>query len=58
MQKTINSRNHSLVLFNPYIGPLSGAITLARVDLGVMAMKGHFVFLKAPTLLEPHHQIV
>ena len=27
MQKTVNSRNHGLVLLNPYIGPLSGATT-------------------------------
>ena len=30
----------------------------ARVDLGAMAMKGYFALLKAPALLEPHHQIV
>ena len=30
----------------------------ARVDQGVMAMKGYFTFPKAPALLEPHHQIV
>ena len=30
MQKTVNSRNHGLVLFNPYIGPLSGATTLGH----------------------------
>ena len=30
----------------------------ARVDLGAMAMKGYSAFLKAPALLEPHHQIV
>ena len=29
----------------------------ARVDLGVMAMKGCSAFPKAPALLEPHHQI-
>ena len=27
MQKTVNSRKHSLVLFNPKIEPLSGATT-------------------------------
>ena len=37
---------------------LSGATTLARVNLGEMAKKGYFPFSKAPTLLEPHHQIV
>ena len=30
----------------------------AKVDLGVVAMKGYFAFPKAPALLEPHHQIV
>ena len=30
----------------------------ARVDLGAMAMKGYSTFPKAPTLLEPHHQMV
>ena len=30
----------------------------AGVDLGAMSMKGHSVFLKAPALLEPHHQIL
>ena len=30
----------------------------ARVDLEVMAKKGHSTFLKAPALLEAHHQIV
>ena len=29
-----------------------------RVDLGVMLIKGYSAFPKAPTLLEPHHQIV
>ena len=30
----------------------------ARVDLGVMAIKGYSAFPKAPALLESHHQIV
>ena len=30
----------------------------AKVDLGVMAIKGYSAFPKAPELLEPHHQIV
>ena len=30
----------------------------ARVDLGVIALKGYSAFPKAPVLLEPHHQIV
>ena len=49
MQKTVNSRNHGLVLFDP---------PGARVDLGVMAIKGLPTFPKAPALLEPHHQII
>ena len=47
-----------LVLFNPYIGPYQVLPLRARVDLGVMAMKGYSAFPKAPVLLEPHHQIV
>ena len=43
-----------LVLFNPYqVLPLR-----ARVDLGAMAIKGYSAFPKAPTSLEPLHQIV
>ena len=30
----------------------------ARVDLAAMAIKGYSTFPKAPTLLEPYHQIV
>ena len=30
----------------------------ARVDLGVMAMKGYSTIFKSPASLEPHHQIV
>ena len=30
----------------------------AREDLGAMVMKGYSTSLKAPALLEPHHQIV
>ena len=30
----------------------------ARVDLGLMAMKGYRAFLKAPALMDPHYQIV
>ena len=47
-----------LVLFNPQIGPYQVLPRRARVDLGVMAMKGYSVFPKAPALLGPHHQIV
>ena len=31
-------------------------IIRAKVDLRAMAMKGYATFLKAPVLLEPHHQ--
>ena len=30
MQKTVNSRNHDLVLFNSSVGPLSGATILSQ----------------------------
>ena len=33
-------------------------VLLVRVDLGVIVMKGFSAFLKAPTIVEPHHQIV
>ena len=46
MQKTVKSRNHGLVLFNPLIEPLSGATTVAKVDLGSMAMKWYSAFPK------------
>ena len=46
-----------LVLFNPQIGPYQVLPRWARVDLKVMAMQGYSAFPKAPTLLEPHHQI-
>ena len=29
-----------------------------RVDLGALARKGYSAFLKAPALLDPHHQMV
>ena len=49
---------HSLVLFDPYIGPYSVLPFRDRVDLGAMAIKGYSVFTKVPKLLKPHHQIV
>ena len=49
---------HSLVLFNPYIGPYQVLLLQARVDQGVMAMKEYSTFPEAPTLRQPHHQIV
>ena len=38
---------HSLVLFNPEIGPYQVLPLWARVELGVMAMKEHSAFPKA-----------
>ena len=49
---------HSLVLFNPYIGPYQVLPLRARVDQGAMTIKEYSAFPKAPVLLEPHHQIV
>ena len=41
------------------LGQLYQVLSLwARLDLGVVAMKRHSAFPKAPVLLEPHHQIV
>ena len=40
-----------LVLFNPLTGPYQVLPLPARVDLGVMAIKGYFAFPKAPALL-------
>ena len=46
------------VLFDPKIRPYQVLPLWVRLDLGAMAMKGYSTFPKAPTLLEPHHQIV
>ena len=48
----------SLVVFNPLIGPLSGATTPDQSGPGAMVMKGCSAFPKAPASLEPHHEIV
>ena len=45
-----------LVQFNPQIGPYPVLPFGVKADLG--AMKGCSTFPKAPTSLEPHHQIV
>ena len=34
MQKTVNSQNHGLVLFDPWIGPLSNATTPGQSEPG------------------------
>ena len=47
-----------LVLFNLSIGTYQVLPFWARVDLGAMATKRCYAFLKALALLEPHHQIV
>ena len=49
---------HSLILFDPKIGPYQVLPLQATVDLGVMAMKEYSTFPQAPVLLEPHLQIV
>ena len=40
------------------MGPYRSLPLRARVDLGVMIIKGYFAFSKAIALLKPHHQIV
>ena len=47
-----------LVLYNPQIGPYQVPPRRARVDLGVMAIKGCSAFPKAHALQEPHYQTV
>ena len=46
------------VLCDPLIRPYQVQPLWARVDQGVMAMKGYSPFSKVPALLEPHNQIV
>ena len=58
MSKQFYFKEHSLVLFDPQIGPCQVLPRWIRVDLEVMTMKGYSTFPKAPALLEPHHQIV
>ena len=58
MSKQPHLNQHSLVLFDPLIGAYQMLPLQARVYLEVMTMKGYSTFSKAPTLLEPHHQIV
>ena len=52
------SLNVKTVLLDPQIGPYLVLPLRARMDLGEMAVKGYSAFLKAPALLEPHHQTV
>ena len=51
-----------LVIFNPEIGPLSGATTPGQSGFGSDGNKGvlpkYSIFPKAPALLERLHQIV
>ena len=42
-------------LFDPYMWPKQFLSLWARVDMGVMAMKGHSAFPNAPALLELHN---
>ena len=46
------------VLFDPEIGTYQVQPLWAKVDLGVIAIKGYSAFLQAPTLLKPHHKII
>ena len=47
----------ALVQFDTKTGHYQVLRLRARVDLGAVAMNVYFTFPKAPTLLEPHHQI-
>ena len=47
-----------IVLFNPKIGPLSGATIPDQSGPGSDAMKGYSAFPKVATLLELHYQII
>ena len=49
---------HSLVPFDPVIGPYQVVPILAIVNLGTMAVLGYSALSKTPALVEPHHQIV
>ena len=40
MQNTINSRKHGIILFDPYIGPLLGAITRGQSGPGTDGNEG------------------
>ena len=57
MQKTVNSRNHGLVLFDP-IRIQSGVTTPGQSRSGSDGNGGVFRILQNPALLEPHHQII
>ena len=48
---------YQTVQFDLEIGPYQVLPLWTKVDLVVMAMKWYSAFLKAPALLEPHHQI-
>ena len=60
--KTVNFKQftitwlHSLVIFDPEIGPYQVLPLRVRADLGAMTMKGNSAFSKAPVLLKPYHQ--
>ena len=56
--KTANSWKYIKVLFYPKIEPYQMLPFRARVDPGMIAMKGFSVFQKAPVIMEPHNQIV
>ena len=47
-----------LVLFDPLMGPYQVLSLWARVDLGVMAIKGYSAFPKVRAFVEPHHKML
>ncbi len=50
MQKTVNSRNYHLVLFNPQIGPLSAATTLDQSGPGSDGNEGVLCILQSSSI--------
>ena len=56
--KCKNSRNHVFFLLDPKIGPLSGATTAGKSELGSDSKKGCSAFPKVQALLEPHLQLI
>ena len=58
MQKTVKSRNHDLVLFNPYIEPLSGGTTLGQSGPGSDGNEGVLHILQRITGTPPSDDLV
>ena len=59
---SVKTSKYTVKILSSSIWPINRAVSSAnlqaRVDLGVMVMKGYSAFPKIPALLEPHHQIV